>query len=62
MGGPDTPENRVSICPTGHTNVHHLIHLLLHNLPLPSGHRHELKMARDGIAQWEAAGRPGKSE
>lgn len=25
MGGPDTPRNRVPICPTGHTNVHALL-------------------------------------
>lgn len=25
MGGPDVPGNKVSICPTGHTNVHMLL-------------------------------------
>jgi len=62
MGGPDIKENRVSICPTGHTNVHRLIHLLLHDLPLPTGHRHEQTMARLGVGHWEAAGKPGKPE
>lgn len=27
MGGPDTARNRVSICATGHNNVHHLLAL-----------------------------------
>jgi HNH endonuclease len=27
-GGPDTEENKVVICPTGHRNVHNLIRLL----------------------------------
>lgn len=25
-GGPDIPENKVVICPTGHANVHALLH------------------------------------
>lgn len=24
-GGPDTPENKVKLCPTAHSNVHHLL-------------------------------------
>ncbi len=28
-GGPETPENTVRICPTGHRNVHELLRLLL---------------------------------
>lgn len=27
QGGPDVPANRVSICPTGHRNVHELLRL-----------------------------------
>lgn len=29
MGGPDVPENRRAICPTGHTNVHDLLRAAL---------------------------------
>lgn len=29
MGGPDVPENRVPLCPTGHTNVHDLLRAAL---------------------------------
>lgn len=62
MGGPDTAGNKVSICQTGHRNIHHLIHLMIRNLPLPKAHVHEKKLAQAGIAQWEAAGKPGKAE
>lgn len=24
-GGPDTPTNRIALCPTGHVNTHHLL-------------------------------------
>jgi hypothetical protein len=27
-GGPDIPENRIAVCPTGHYNIHQLIKLL----------------------------------
>lgn len=29
LGGPDTKDNMVWLCPTGHTNVHEMIRLML---------------------------------
>ncbi len=29
MGGPNTPDNQVDTCPTGHTNLHNLLRLAL---------------------------------
>lgn len=35
-GGPDVPENRVTICPTGHRNVHELLREYMHAGAEPS--------------------------
>ncbi len=29
MGGPDTKDNKVDVCPTGHTNLHSLLNIAL---------------------------------
>lgn len=35
-GGPDTPRNRVIVCPTGHSNIHALLDLYRRNNGPPS--------------------------
>jgi len=61
MGGPDGPSNRVRVCPTGHVNIHRAIRDLLAG-QRPRGGRNEVKLARQGVAAWVAAGRPGRPE
>jgi hypothetical protein len=34
MGGPDTPANRVWLCPTAHTNAHEILRELMRRGPL----------------------------
>lgn len=58
-GGPDVPGNRAEVCPTGHANVHAVMWALVQGLPVPRCSRTELAMAKDGVARWETAGRPG---
>ena len=61
MGGKDERDNKVTVCPTGHYNIHRLMHELLDD---PSAHLHgalkEQKLAVRGMYLWNAAGRPGK--
>src|SRR6266498_2833553 len=61
MGGANTDANKVIVCPTGHYNIHNIMKLLYTgwNLKLP-GSRLEQKFAHRGMAEWDAAGRPGK--
>jgi hypothetical protein len=40
LGGPDTPDNRVPICPTAHTNVHEILATFM----------------RDGLLTWTQVG------
>lgn len=61
MLGPDTAANRIRVCPTGHANIHHMIHLLIKGEPLV-GSRFERRVAREGYEQWVAAGKPGRPE
>lgn len=58
-GGPDIPSNRVAVCETGHANVHTVMWALVSSLPPPKCARAEAVLARRGVAEWEAAGRPG---
>lgn len=58
MGGPDEPDNIVTLCPTGHVNVHLLLKALHHGQPLRGGRR-EIALARLGYRLWTEAGRPG---
>lgn len=37
MGGPDTADNVVFVCPTTHTNTHELLRLLMRDGPLTWG-------------------------
>lgn len=59
MQGPDVPENKVRICPTGHANVHAIMAALVFGHPVPKGSRSEYELARQGYARWVDAGRPG---
>jgi hypothetical protein len=64
-GGPDVAANRVTICPTGHLNVHRLLDLLWRTSPADpdaikgKGTRKERALARQGFDAWVTAGKPG---
>lgn len=58
-GGPDTPDNRVTICANGHDAVHAVMWELINDREPPSCARKEMKMAMLGITKWVNAGRPG---
>ena len=60
-GGPDVPANRATVCANGHDAVHAVMWAIVEGLPVPACSRKELAMARDGVARWEAAGRPGST-
>lgn len=65
MGGPDTAENRVWICPTTHANAHELLRLMVALGPMTYRQcqdmeprpvsRYAYDLARDGHARWAAA-------
>ncbi|MGZ6836787.1 MAG: HNH endonuclease signature motif containing protein [Blastococcus sp.] len=60
MGGPDVDANRVTVCPTGHLNIHRLLDDLLHGAPMRAGgSRKERALAVQGYDAWTAAGKPG---
>lgn len=59
MGGPDTKDNQVVICPTGHANVHAAMAALVFSKPMPKVARNELKLAKMGYQKWIDAGKPG---
>jgi hypothetical protein len=61
MGGPDVPANLVRVCPTGHANIHRAIRAIIRGIK-PEGTRAELALARQGVDEWTAAGRPGRPE
>ncbi len=58
-GGPDTAANRVTICSNGHDAVHATMWELVNGRPPPRCARSELALARQGVAAWLAAGKPG---
>lgn len=50
-------DERVALCPTGHTDVHAAIDAILAGRPIPRGvGRSELAIARTAIARYRAAG------
>ncbi len=65
MGGPDSPDNRVVICPTGHNNVHALLKLFqLHRGEPPYAELRvfafgERELARLGWQRYQAGTRAG---
>lgn len=62
LGGPDTADNLVWLCPTAHVNVHELLRLLMAYGPLTYGEvdalqdrpvsRFALRLATLGYEQW----------
>jgi hypothetical protein len=60
MLGPNIASNKVVVCPTGHTNIHKILHLLCQGLPVIAGGRRERAVAQSGYDQWLAAGKPGR--
>lgn len=61
MGGPDVAQNRVKVCPSGHSNIHKVLHALaLGKTPVPKATRKERALAVRGLLAWQAAGRPGR--
>lgn len=63
MGGPDVEANRVTVCPTGHLNIHRLLDDLLASdgkTMRRGGTRLERSLARRGYDEWIAAGKPGR--
>lgn len=59
-GGPDTPDNWLMVCDTGHRNLHTLMGPLFDGGPLPSGGTQtERATAKDALTRWIAAGKPG---
>lgn len=59
MGGPDVAENRVRICPQGHTNIHVVLRALARGRAAPKATRRERQLAVRGLLAWQNAGRPG---
>ena len=63
MLGPDTLDNLVACCPTGHYNVHSYMSWLIFGKdagdPEPVHTRSEKALAQQGVAKWIAAGKPG---
>lgn len=58
-GGPDTPDNKVTICSNGHDAVHAVMWALVNGDVVPRCARSEMALARRGVGMWEAAGKPG---
>lgn len=60
MAGPDEPANRITVCDTGHRNVHRLLDdLLLGKAMRRGGTQRERDLAQQGFDTWTAAGKPG---
>lgn len=60
MGGPDTPDNIVNVCPTSHSAIHVLIRALVKGQALPKAGRRERYYATRGFLEWVKAGKPGR--
>lgn len=59
MGGPNVPANKVTVCPTGHFNIHAILAALVFGKPAPKATRSETDLARRGYEAWLAASKPG---
>lgn len=59
MGGPTEPANLVTVCPTGHYNIHAAMAALVFGTPVPKVTREELRIATLGYQRWIDAGKPG---
>lgn len=60
MGGLTVPTNVVTVCDTGHFNIHRVLDDLLHGVPVTRGARKERALAQQGYDTWVALGKPGK--
>ena len=61
MGGPDSPNNLVAVCDTGHFNIHRLMAALIRGEKIEGvGAVSERRLAHRGFNEWDLAGRPGK--
>lgn len=58
-GGPDIAANRITICETGHSNLHTIMWAMVNDRPVPECTRLELHYATLGVQQWIDAGKPG---
>lgn len=58
MEGPNEAWNKITVCPTGHTNIH-LILKMLHGGEAPRGGHAEKRIAALGYVLWAEAGKPG---
>lgn len=65
MGGPDSADNRVWLCPTAHANVHELLRLILkagrtltdrelEDAEPRTVSRYAADLAREGYRRWQA--------
>lgn len=60
MGGPDTPDNWIVTCDTGHYNMHRLLGDLLRSQTMRTyGTDNERAMALRAYRKWIEAGKPG---
>ena len=67
-GGPDTEDNQIEICPTGHMNVHVLLDLFADNRSTyglkertKGFTRKEIDLAEQGYNAWADAGHPRRN-
>jgi hypothetical protein len=59
MGGPDVETNKVTVCPTGHFNIHTVLAALVFGHPVPKSTQNERHLAEVGYEMWAGAGKPG---
>lgn len=59
MGGPSEPANFVTVCPTGHFNIHAALAATVFDTPVPEVTPEELRLANLGYQRWLDAGKPG---
>lgn len=59
MGGTSALDNMVTVCPTGHYNIHLYLSALVNGTPRPRVTHTEQRYAALGYERWITAGRPG---
>jgi len=53
LGGADSPDNRVFVCPTTHYNTHEIIRfLILGQTTFPGASRYARDLAIEGVRRW----------
>src|SRR5690348_7652407 len=59
MGGPDEPENLITVCCNGHYEIHeYLRQLMLHGSPAPGWRHYDRKVRMYALSGWTSAGKP----